>query len=242
MSIAVSASHVWLGPSWTANRWLEENLAELTGRASACFARTDPDRREEAVAEITATSVAAAHSAARRGTLARLTANWCVIFGVRRFKSGRRFAGSSSRCVMSERTQALGRSKVESIHAMVPGDAPYRAAIPLAEALADRRAEDPYDIVRREYDYTIILGLERVSVKAKDTFCFLAETHGAGQQLELAATLRVSGGRISQLKQELAEALAKHDYHSPLGPRPSARGGAASARGRAMGLQGRSGS
>ena len=62
---------------------------------------------------------------------------------------------------------------------------------------------------------------EGVSPKARRTLKFLSENQGGSRQLDLAAELKVSLGRITQLKGELAAALAKYDYVGPLGPRPA---------------------
>ena len=45
--------------------------------------------------------------------------------------------------------------------------------------------------------------------------------------IDLAMELKVSGGRITQLRRELGDALARHDYANPLGR----RGGAVTAPG-----------
>ena len=200
--------------SHEANSWIQRHHSELRSRARACFAYCEPGHREEAIAEILAASLAAAHSAARRGKLARITPYWLVIFATRQFRSGRRFAGTSSVCVMSEAARLRRDVRVVSLDQDV--DPVVDHDLKLREALANDDAENPFDVVRREHDYPDILKSEAVSSKAWSTFRFLAETRGAGKQADLAAELRVSPGRITQLKGELAGALGRHDYMSPL--------------------------
>ena len=199
--------------SHQANDWIQQHHPELRSRAHACFAHRDPEHRDEAVAEILAVSLAAAHSAARRGKLDRITPYWLVIFASRQFKAGRRMAGTSSQCVMSEATRLRRGVRVVSLDQDV--DPTEARGLKLREALADNDAEDPYDVVRRDHDYPSILKQESVSAKAWATFRFLAETRGAGKQCDLAAQMRVSPGRVTQLKGELSHALARHDYLSP---------------------------
>ena len=201
--------------SQQANSWIQQHHAELRSRARACFAYCEPGHREEAVAEILAASSAAAHSAARRGKLDRITPFWCVVFASRQFRTGRRFAGTSSVCVMSEATRLRRGVRVVSLDQDI--DPIVDQDVKLREALAADDAEDPFDVVRREHDYPDILEAEGVSSKAWATFRFLVESRGAGKQADLAAELRVSPGRITQLKGELAEALERHDYVGPFG-------------------------
>ena len=87
--------------------------------------------------------------------------------------------------------------------------------------MADRDDESPDEIVRRHHDYGHMLAHRRVSDKARATFHFLAQTHGAGKQSDLAQALGVQPGRITQLKRELGVVLAEHGYVGPLGRRPA---------------------
>ena len=206
--------------SQEANAWLLTHRHEIESRARANFSRLDRERRDEAVAEVMAVTLAAALGAARRGRLCKLTPFWCVIFASRQWRQGRRFAGYSSTCAMSEASRIKHGFKVVSLEA-IDEEADHEAYISLDESLADRNAEDPFDIVRRREDYPAIMDLEGVSPKARRTFMFLAENQGGSRQLDLAAELKVSPGRITQLKGELAAALAKYDYVGPLGPRPT---------------------
>ena len=214
-ALAIPHDHV----SHDANAWLLDHHAELQSRARANMAHFDRERREEAVAEVIATTLAWAHSAARRGRLDRLTPFWCVIFASRHWRQGRRFAGYSSTCVMSEAARLKHGIKITSLES-VDEEADDEAFMLFRESLADAAAEDPFDVVRRSQDYPAIMDLEGVSPKARRTFTFLADTAARGKQCDLAAELMVSQGRITQLKDELGAALSKYDYVGPLGPRP----------------------
>ncbi len=218
MSVIAAGTNVGKDAGLQANGWVERNLRELKSRGSAVLGRVDENRREEEIAEIVAMSVVAAHSAAKRGVLHRLTPFWCVIFAAKQLRSGRSCAGMSTRCVHSKGTQVRGRAKVVSLESMWRRG---RAGFDLGEAISDRRSENPFDVVRREMDYRAVFDKERVGGKARAVFRFLAETHGEGRQADLAAELGVSPGRVSQLKRQLAQALQRNDYCGPLGPRPS---------------------
>lgn len=204
-----------------ANAWLLRHHHEIASRANAVFAHLDPDRREEATAEVTANAVAWAHSAARRGRLHRVTPYWFVVYASRQYRQGRRFTGSNCRCAMSEAAKIKHGIRVASLDdESDTGDFHPRR---LRESLADRDAENPFDVARRAIDFAAIFALESVSAKAIATFEFLASTKSEGKQCDLAVELRVTGGRITQLKAELAEALARHDYVGPLGRRSSTK-------------------
>ena len=130
-------------------------------------------------------------------------------------RQGRQAAGTSSRCVLSEACRLKhGTSVVSLDNDTRDTDVDYH------EAMSDPKADQPYDAARRRLDLPRILDPEAVSPKAWATFRFLAATHGSGKQTELATELMVSPARITQLKSELAHALATDGYHGPLGRRP----------------------
>jgi hypothetical protein len=83
----------------------------------------------------------------------------------------------------------------------------------LAETLADRHADQqPFEQARVNIDYPAIFRQERVSKKARQVFRMLSAVRGYGNGLEIAAALKISPGRVCQLKDELARALEKHGY------------------------------
>jgi hypothetical protein len=87
--------------------------------------------------------------------------------------------------------------------------------LPLREVLADRRVPAPLEHCRLDLDYPAILRRQKATRKARCVFAWLARTHGAGRQTELARDLRVSPPRIVQLKRQLARCLATEDYYPP---------------------------
>lgn len=204
-----------------ANQWLLEHYDELASRARAIAPRKDPLAREEAVAEMIALIVLAVHRAAKRDRLDQITPFWLATFASRHIAQGRLAAGYSSRCAMADATRVKRGVNVMSLDANFDFDDPD--ARRLSHVLADRRANDPVDVVRRDYDYDWIFDQEQISEKGRRTFEFLAQSQGAGRQMELAAALMVSPGRVTQIKRELAGALSRHGYSGPLGPRPGSR-------------------
>ena len=180
---------------------------ELISRAKAYFSYLPMERREEAIAETVARAVAWTISAARRGTLYRVTAYWLVIYSAQQLRAGRWFAGTSSKCVMSEAARIKRGIRIGSLDEVICVD--DGRPLTLHECLAGDDGENPFDIVRREQDYADIFEKESVSTKAAATFQFLADTNGEGRQCDLAKELGVSEGRITQLKDEVGVALGE---------------------------------
>ena len=199
-----------------ANRWLVTHYDELVRRAKVRFARLNPEAREEAVAEALAFVTTSVHAAARNGNLHRLCPATCIHYAARQFHRGRRVAGYTSRCPLSE----AGRHQHD--HRVLSLDQPCGDEdddFDLHMMVPDARADDPSDGPRRRLDIPHLLDREHVSAKARATFRYLAETHGNGPQTVLAKMLGVTPARITQLKRELAAALATDGYASPLGSR-----------------------
>lgn len=201
-----------------AREWFMANYDELCSRTAACFARTRAADREESMAEAMALAYAAVTRTAQRGNLSRLTVYWLVVFSVRQVRCGRQCAGTSSRCVLSPHTQRRGRVRVTSLEALDPRTSKQR----YRDALSNGDAEDPSEIVRRRMDYPLILA--EVSASARATFDFLAVSHGAGRQSDLADELGVTPGRVTQLKREIGAALTARGYAKPLVARSAAHG------------------
>ena len=194
-------------------------MPAIAARAHRRFAYLPPADREDAVAEAIAAGYVMCCSLVRRGRGEHVRTVGFTANAVRAAAGGRRVGSSQAACdVLS----ALGRRRhgrsIGSLEAGVDGD--EDAAGWRHEALADGDAEEPGEIVRRNHDYPFMLSTSQVSEKAQMTFRFLAETHGSGRQADLAADLMVSPARITQLKRELADAMAVHGYSGPLMPRP----------------------
>jgi hypothetical protein len=201
-----------------ANAWIAEHHDRLVRLLHAQFTRQRAEARGEAVAETLALIAGAVHRAAAAGTLEQITVSSCVRFAVRQYRCGRRAAGTSSRDPLAHAAKVRHGICVYSLDGQIPL-VDRRRRRQLQEALATGESESPLEITRRGHDYPLLLN--EVSDKAQRTFGFLAATHGAGRQVDLAAELMVSPARITQLKAELATALGAGGYAGPLGARPA---------------------
>jgi len=196
-----------------AQSWFTRNLPEIQSRSRACLSRVRPDQRDDALAEVMGVVYKTSVNAQKRGVLAKITPFHAVDFAVRQYRQGRRMGGYSSTDVTSEATQRLGRSRVVSLSDLLPRDRETGHPMAISEVLADRRRNNsPYEQARQNMDYPGILRQERVSRKARKVFKLLTQVRGQGAGLVMAHTLRLSPGRICQLKDQLATALAKHGY------------------------------
>ena len=203
-----------------ANRWLADHHLDLVRLSRVVFGHLNREDRDEAVAETVAYTAKAAHAAAHRGTLHRITPSTCVHYARLHHQQGRRAAGTSTRCVMSEACRQKHGVRLVSLDHTPPHPSDRNADdIDYHEALPDPRADQPIDAARRRLDFPVLLDRGGVSDKARATLRYLAETYGTGKQSDLAAELMVSPARITQLKRELADALATDGYHGPLGRR-----------------------
>ena len=216
-----------LAGSTPAHRWFAQNLPEIQSRARACLARLHPAQREEALAEVMGAVFTTSVHAHRRGTLAKITPFHAVNFAAKHYRAGRRLAGTSSTDVMSEATQIQGRCQVVSLSSIAEHNAETGRPLPYSEVLADRRQDNnPLEKVRQNMDYPLILRQERMSRQARKVFRLLAEVRGRGANTVIAHELKVSPGRVSQIKDQLAEALARHDYRPASARRSRPRGAA----------------
>lgn len=199
-----------------AHHWFAQHLPEIQSRAKACLSHLRPEQREEATAEILGAIFKTCVNAEKRGTLNNVTPFHAVVFALKHYRAGRRIAGFSSTDVTSEAAQIKGRAKIVSINSIAERDADTGRPLPLSEVLADRRqSNNPYEHVRQNLDYPLILRKERVSRKARRVFHLLSQIRGHGAGQTIATELKVSPGRICQLKDELADALERHGYAPP---------------------------
>ena len=199
-----------------AHIWFLNHLPEIRSRGHACLSRLRGDAYDEAMSEVVGSVFKGAVYAARSGNLERVTPYHAVRFAVKQFRQGRRLAGYSSTDVTAEAAQLKGRATVLPL----PGaDATHGSnrkvsrAASLSEELADRRQHfNPFEQARQNLDYACILKQEHINKKARKVFRLLSAVRGLGQGREIAKVLGISPARVCQLKQQLADALAKHDY------------------------------
>lgn len=203
-------------PSTPVQNWFIRHLPEIESRSRACFCHLRPEQRDEALAEVFGVVYKTCVNAQKRGVLAKITPYFAVVYAVRQYRAGRRMGGTSSTDVMAETAQVKGRAKVVSLNSIVECDSQTGRPMPLSEVLADRRQDNsPLENVRKNHDYHVILRKERVSRQARTVFRLLAEVRGQGACQVIAHELKVSPGRISHIKSELAEALERNDYGPP---------------------------
>ena len=196
-------------------------MPAIAARAHRRFAYLPAADREDAVAESIAAGYVMACSLVRRGRGEHAKTVSFTANAVRAAAGGRRVGSSqAARDVLSPLGRRRHGQGVVSLDA--DGDPDEDGRNWRHEALADRDAEEPGEVVRREHGYPLML--DGVSDKAMATFRFIAETHGAGRQADLAADLMVSPARITQLKRELADVMTTHGYTGPLARRPARRG------------------
>ena len=198
----------------TANAWFQAHWTELKDRCQTFFRYPPYDAREEASAETIAMGFQYAVRAERRGVLARLTHYTLVSYFGHNVRRGRKLCGSTREDVHGYRDQH--RIRVESLSQPIPtpeGD-DYCTQPSLADALCARSAgmNSPLENARRNLDYPYILEHESASRKVRRVLVFFYETRGTGLQKDLARELHVSQPRVTQLKHQLANCLAAHDY------------------------------
>jgi hypothetical protein len=145
-----------------------------------------------------------------RGVLHRVTSFHLVDFARRRFFDGRRFNRVSSTDVLSERTALKKRVKVSYFND--PSSDRPRENETLAETLSDTKEIGPAERARQNLDYRQILRQEHVGRQAQKVFRLLAAVRNTGCNKMMAKAMKVSPTRICQLKDRLAEALARHGY------------------------------
>ena len=189
-----------------------EMLPEVERRAGLTFRDLDVEAREEAVAEVVAHCWKNHLHCALDGRA--VPASSLAYYGMLGVKSGRDFAGQSSRDVLSPRTRLLGRVVVESIDA-----APANQGLggdgtgwwDRSDTLEDKRLwERPPERVRVKHDYGAFLRNGQVNPQEERAFNLLAEGHSTS---EIAEHLQVSAPRVCQLKESLAAKLL--DFFGP---------------------------
>jgi hypothetical protein len=213
-----------------AHQWFEQRLPELVSRCQAFMRCVPRAEREEAQAEVLAQSFRYVVGAEQRGKLHRLTPFTLVSFFGRSYRAGCLMTGSHPKDVLSQAARIKNGHKIFSLQTPDPAALRKQQQVQasLADTLADRKADRPLENVRRDLDYSDILDREAANRKVRRVFHFFCETAGQGPQIELARELGVSPPRVCQLKAQLADMLAAHDYEPPATrrerPSPSRRG------------------
>jgi hypothetical protein len=174
------------------------------------------DERQEAIAETCAWAWQWCLRAFERDKLDQLNARMLSLYAARLFRSGRRFAGSSSHDALSPQTR--GAVRLYSIEGG-PEDAEGRPQS-MANLLIDGRRTPPPESARVNLDYPLALRKSKLPQKGRKCFRQLVKDNGRGHVLRISRAIHVSPARVCQLKELLRTALRSIDYGP--GPRPAA--------------------
>jgi hypothetical protein len=194
-----------------AQRQFAEIMPHVQRIAKYAFRYMDADAREDAVAE----AVALAWQNHLHCSLAGKSPGAPSIahYAVKNVRCGRRFAGTSSTDVHSEKTQMMGRATVS--HTGNPPDSIGDG--PTTPLIDHRTWMRPFHRTRVEMDYPDFLEQEEVTDQERTVFAMLAEGR---MGKEIAAELDVSQPRVCQIKKSLSRKLVRFfgreiypDYH-----------------------------
>jgi hypothetical protein len=180
-------------------------LPTITRYAKIAFRNLDPEARQEAVQNVLANSCAAVAALARRGKLDLCYPTVLARFGIQQTRDHRITGGKLNiRDVSHPYCQTRKNVKVERLDRYDEQEQAW------TEAIVEDKTAGPADIARTRIDFADWLA----SLKRRDRK--IAESLAAGNRTgEVAKRYRVSAGRISQLRQELAR-----DWHKFVGDDP----------------------
>ena len=187
---------------------------ELCSRSWAANWGLTPCDRDDAVQEACCYAWTWLLSATEKGRIDKLTAYSMARYARLLFRSGRRFAGSSSTDALGESTRAQGRTKIVRLEDLEDGKT--NASLPaclISNALVDSRRARPDEQTRVEHDFGLVRNDPELSDRARQVFegLLLDHEHGCGKRI--AEELGVSQPRVVQIKHdELGPALARIGY------------------------------
>ena len=191
-----------MAPSTTVEDRFLSMLPDIESWAASQHRYLDAAEREEAVAETKAWAWAWCRSAAEKGKLDRVNATTLSRYAAKMFRSGRRFAGSSSVDVLAPKTKVEGRVSVRSLD----------LATSTAKALTDSKSPRPFDVCRVDIDYPLALQDPALPDRAVECFGHLVQDNGRGHVKRIAEAMKVSSARVCQIKNALAGALTAIGY------------------------------
>jgi hypothetical protein len=174
------------------------------------------DEVQEAIAESCAWAWQCCLGAYEKGKLDQLNARMLSLYAAKLFRSGRRFAGSSSHDVMSPQAH----SSVQFCSVERGLDDTEGSPQSIANLLVDSRRAPPPESARINLDYPLALRKSKMPRKGRKCFRHLVKDNGPGHVLRIAQAIHVSPARICQLKARLRSALRAIDYGPH--PRPAA--------------------
>ena len=179
-------------------RWHKAFLAmlpQIIQHAKFAFRHLKPEARAEAVQNVVTNSCAAVAALARRGKLDLCYPTVLAQFGIKQTRDHRITGGSLNiKDVLSKYCQANKNLRVERLDHYDPTEQEW------TEVVVEDKTAGPADIARTRIDFSDWLA----SLKRRDRR--VAEFLANGESTTAAARrFRVSAGRISQLRRELAE-------------------------------------
>jgi hypothetical protein len=177
--------------------------------AKVAFRNLDPEARQEAVQNVVTNSCAATAALARRGKLDLAYPTVLARFGIRQTRDHRITGNSLNiRDVLSKYCQANKGVKVERLDKFNEQEDAWE------ETVVEDKTSGPADIARTRIDFAAWLD----SLKRRDRK--IAEALAAGNRTsDVSKRFKVSAGRISQLRKELAASWRKF-----VGDEPDAAG------------------
>ncbi len=181
-------------PAWH-NRFLAI-LPTVLRQARIAFSSLDPERREDALAEVVANVFAAYARLAELGKEDLAYATPLARYAIRRYYDGRCVGSKfNSRDVSSKRCQRLQNIKMKSFHRFDPDDGRWREIV-----VEDRRAT-PADVAMTRIDFAAWLAT--LTPRERSIAMKLAVGERTGT---VAKLFGVSAGRVSQMRGELCQA------------------------------------
>ena len=184
-------------PTW--HKTFLTMLPAIRRHARICFRHLGPDAREDAIHEVVCNACVAIARLAELGKLDLAYATVLAKFGVAQVRDGRR-VGCTLNCqdVLSSYCQRLKHLTVQRLDRYDPEEDAWQ------EIVVEDRTAGPADIAATRLDFTAWLR----SLPRRD--CRIAENLALGNRTtDVAKKFKVSQGRVSQLRHELAESWSQ---------------------------------
>lgn len=191
-----------MAPSATVENTYLAMLPQIESWAASHHRQLDAAEREEAITETKAWAWQWCCSAAENGKLDNVNPTTLSRYAAKMYRTGRRFAGSSSVDVLAPQTKVKGRVTVTSLDPTTS----------TAEALVDSKSPRPFDICRIDMDYPLALQDPELPDRAGECFSYLVEDNERGHVKRIAEAMGVSLPRVCQIKNALAGALTSIGY------------------------------
>jgi hypothetical protein len=185
-------------PRHTSASWQEDFLQllpKIERQATIAFRGLRPEEREEAVAEVVAAALIMYRRLVELDRTELAFASPLALYGIRRYRVGRRVAATGTRDVHSRQVQAKKGFSVQYL------GTPYEQRKQWREALIENRHTPILDQVQFRVDFPAWLD----TCSRRDRL--IAEELAGGERTgKVAKMVGVSSSRISQLRSELRQA------------------------------------